>query len=541
MFKKTIVSSLLLTYGSLQAATPEIQTAFDPPINIPGSDRILAASPTIANIVGDSRPEIIIGDSKGKVYAYNSAGNQVWQHDTGNVAIESKPAVVDLDLDGNPEVIVTSGSTRTPGGTGGAPGSMSILNGQNGTEICRYEPPQFAGSNRGAYASPAVANLDKSDPELEIVLGDWGAIINVFNHDCSIVWTSQRAPAVSGQQLPPDYNEMLAPYTVYVNDTIWSSPAIADMNADGQLDIIIGVDTHIDDNDLTIDGGRVLVINGNDGTVQVAIDTEEVIWSSPAIADLDNDGRLDIIVGMGYCWQNANCAPPPNGVQNVDNKIFAWDRNGNNLPGWPYSLGSNHAVQTSSPALGDIDGDGFLEVVLNTFAIDTLPPANPQATGTVRVIEHTGQQKWATIPMIPAGQTNFTSYAASSASPIIADITGDGNFEVVVPSNWELAVYDSNGQQISRQDPNSGPDDLTLLGNFPFLATPSIKDLDNDGDLELIAVGGTVAVTPRPATIYVWDLTTSADDFQPWTSFRNGDFNQGLFIKPDFIFNSGFE
>ncbi len=180
-------------------------------------------------------------------------------------------------------------------------------------------------------------------------------------------------------------------------------------------------------------------------------------------------------------------------------------------------------------------------MILNTFDISTLPPQNPQATGTVRVIEHTGQQKWATIPMIPAGQTNFTNYAASSASPIVADITGDGNLEVVVPSNWELAVYNTIGQQISRQDPNSGPNDLTLLGNFPFLATPSIADIDNDGDWDLVAVGGTVAINPRPATIYVWDLTTPTSFFQPWTSFRNGDTNLGVYLNPDPIFMNGFE
>ena len=539
MYKTFTILALIITSNTLYSATPPLQTPFDPPININGSSRILAGSPTIIDIVGDSRPEIIVGDSRGNVFAYNSTGGLVWQHDTGGMGIESKPAVADLDLDGQVEIIVTAGSTRTNGGATG-PGSLSVLNGQNGQEICRYTPPAFAGSARGVFSSPAIGNLDPSDPQLEFVFGDWGATINVMNHDCSIVWTSQRAPDVTGMQLPPDYNEMLPPYQVYVNDTIWSSPAIADMNRDGQLDIIIGVDTHIDDNNLTIDGGRMLIINGNDGTVQVSIDTEEVIWSSPTIADLDNDGQLDIIVGMGYCWQNPDCAPPPNGVQNLDNKIFAWDRNGNDLPGWPHSLGSNNAVLTSSPAVADIDNDGFLEVILNTFAIDTLPPTNPQATGTVRAIEHTGQSKWATIPMIPASQTTFTNYAASSASPIIVDVTNNGQFDVIVPSNWELAIYNTTGQQISRTDPNSGPNDLAMIGNFTFSATPSIADLDNDGDLELVAIGGNAAISPIPATIYVWDLATSSNSFQPWTSFRNSPLNTGVYLQ-DFIFSNGFE
>ena len=540
MYKLITALILLIMVSFTFAATPEKQLEFDPPINIPNSDRILAGSPTIIDLTNDNIPEIIIGDSKGKVYVYNSSGNLVWQHVTGSVAIESKPAVADINLDGNPEVIISAGSTRTPGGTGGGHGSVTILNGQTGVEICKYTPPQFGGTSRGVFGSPAIANLD-SDPQLEIAFGDWGGTVNVLNHDCSILWTSQRAPAVTGIQLPPNYDETMSPFTVYINDTVWSSPAIADINRDGQLDVIIGVDSHVDDNGLTPDGGRLLVINGNNGTVQLAIDVDEVIWSSPAIADLDNDGSLDIIVGMGYCWQNPDCAPPPNGFHNVENKIFAWDKDGNNLPGWPHILGNNHAVQTNSPSLADIDNDGFLEVLINTFDKTTGPPVNSQATGTVRAIEHTGVLKWATIPNIPAGQSNFTHFAAGSASPIIADIIGDGDYEIIVPSNWELAVYDKNGLQISRQDPNSGPDDLTLLGNFPFLASPSIADLDNDGDLDLIAVGGTVAITPRPATIYVWDLTTSATSFQPWTSFRNSHANHGVYVKPNLIFIDGFE
>jgi len=519
----------IITWPTL-AATPEVQAGFSPPVDIPDSDRVLASSPNIANISGDEALEIIIGDSKGKVHAYNGDGTLLWQHSTGSAGIESKPVIADLNLDGLMEVIVSAGSTST----GGAVGSVSVLNGQNGSEICRYTPPQFAGAARGVYSSPAIANLD-SDPELEITFGDWGAKVSVLNHDCSILWSSQSPPAVTGIQLPPGYDETMVPFTVYVNDTVWSSPAIADINNDGQLDVIIGVDSHVDDNGLTPDGGRLLVINGNNGTLQFAIDTDEVIWSSPVIADLDNDGNLDIIVGTGYCWQTASCAPAGN-THTVINKIYAWNNSGQNLNGWPHTLENTYAVRNNSPAIGDIDGDGFLEVIINTFKKDSGPPTD----GKVFAINHDGTLLWAAIPNVAAGQTNHIHYSASAASPIIADITGNGEFDVVVPSNWELIVYDKNGVQISREDPNSGPDDLTLLGTFPFISTPTIADLDNDGDYEIIGASGNVAITPRPATLHVWDLTTSTSAFQPWLSFRNDVRNNGVYTK-DLIYASGFE
>ena len=523
---------LILTFISCSnfAANPEVQSGFSPRIDIPDSDRVLASSPNIVDINNDSIPEIIVGDSKGKVHVYSGNGSLLWQHSTGTAAIESKPAVADINLDGNMEIIVSAGSTFT----GGATGSVSVLNGQTGAEICKYTPPQFGGAVRGVYASPAIANLD-SDPELEFTFGDWGGKVNALNHDCSILWTSQSPPAVTGVQLPPDYDETNPPFTVYVNDTVWSSPAIADINKDGQLDVIIGVDAHVDNNGLTPDGGRLLVINGHNGTLQFAVDTDEVIWSSPVIVDLDNDGNLDIVAGTGYCWQSTPCAPNGNSHA-VVNKIYAWNHLGENLNGWPYTLQNNYAIRNTSPAIGDIDNDGNLEVIVNTFLKNSGPPEE----GKIIALNHDGTQLWEAIPNVPVGQTGTVHYAATAASPLIADITGNGEYDIVVPSNWELVVYDKNGDQISRQVQNSGPDDLKFLGTFPFGSTPTIADLDNDGDFEIVGASGNAAFNPRPATLHVWDLTTSTSNFQPWLSFRNGIRNNGVYLA-DIIFTAGFE
>ncbi|MFK8011369.1 MAG: FG-GAP-like repeat-containing protein [Marinicellaceae bacterium] len=522
-----IVSSLFFASSGF-TANPERQAGFDPAINVPSSERNFASSPNVIDLNNDGIPEIIFGDSKGKIHAVSSNGSVLWQHTTGTAAIESRPAVADINSDGNLEVIVSAGSTRTPGSVG----SVTVLNGQNGTQICKYTPPAFSGATRGVYPSPAIANLD-DDAQLEFVFGDWGAKVTALNHDCTTLWSSQSPPGVTGVQLPPNYDETMPPFTAYVNDTVWSSPAIADMNNDGQLDVIIGVDSNIDNNGITIDGGRLLVINGNNGSVQFAVSTDEVIWSSPVIADLDNDGSLDVVVGTGYCWQNPACAPGGN-PHSVTNRIYAWNNQGENLPGWPHTLENNYAVLNTSPAVGDIDGDGLLEVIVNTFLIGSGTPAS----GKVFAINHNGSLLWGAIPNVPAG-SGFTNFASGSATPLIADISGNGDYDVVVPSNWELIVYDKNGQQITRQSPDP-VDDLTMVGGFPFIATPTMADLDNDGDYEIIGVSGNPTITPRPATIHVWDLVTPTSVFQPWLSFRNGVRNNGLYIE-DFIFSAGFE
>ena len=65
--------------------------------------------------------------------------------------------------------------------------------------------------------------------------------------------------------------------------------------------------------------------------------------SQPAVGDLDNDGVKEIVVGT------------------VNRKVYVLRANGTVMPGWPVTVS---AEVNSSPALGDIDGDGFLDVVV---------------------------------------------------------------------------------------------------------------------------------------------------------------------------------
>ena len=61
------------------------------------------------------------------------------------------------------------------------------------------------------------------------------------------------------------------------------------------------------------------------------------VHSSPVIADVDGVGGNDIVVG------------------GLDGRLYAWDAAGNPLRGWPAQA---TAAVASSPAVGDLDGDG---------------------------------------------------------------------------------------------------------------------------------------------------------------------------------------
>ncbi|MFW5942852.1 MAG: FG-GAP repeat domain-containing protein, partial [Chloroflexota bacterium] len=86
------------------------------------------SSPTLADINGDGRPDVVLATNNGHVVAVRHDGQVLWDRDIapafgmsgGTHEISSSPAVGDLDGDGNPEIVVGTGSiinsTCTQGG-----------------------------------------------------------------------------------------------------------------------------------------------------------------------------------------------------------------------------------------------------------------------------------------------------------------------------------------------------------------------------------------------------------------------------------------
>jgi hypothetical protein len=110
--------------------------------------------------------------------------------------------------------------------------------------------------------------------------------------------------------------------------------------------------------------------------------------------------------------------------------------------------------QTTS-AIGDIDGDGMVEIVSVTFA----PDDGPYHTGALVAFEHDGTTAWISTAVDPL------QYAHSVA---LADLDADGDVEIMVGTS----VYDHQGQLLW-----IGPQGMTEA---------TAVDLDGDGDLEVI-------------------------------------------------------
>jgi len=140
-----------------------------PPSGIP--------APAIVNLLGDPAPEIVVSLDDGFVYAFSATGQRLWRYDYSRGAARhfaSEPTVADLDGDGRPEVLVGTYSLDTDGG------HLLVLENTGALRFDLVLPDQgHNGNGIGAPAAPTVGDLD-GDGQLEIAVMTFDHGVDVF-------------------------------------------------------------------------------------------------------------------------------------------------------------------------------------------------------------------------------------------------------------------------------------------------------------------------------------------------------------------------
>jgi hypothetical protein len=136
-------------------------------------------APVLANILGDSHPEIIAAINDGAIYAVSHDAQILWHYNYAKGAAKtfaSEPVVVDLNRDGVPEIVFGTYALSANAGR------LVILS-NTGAELYDIPLPGQNNDERngiGVPAAPSVADLD-GDGTLEIVLLTFDHGVDVFN------------------------------------------------------------------------------------------------------------------------------------------------------------------------------------------------------------------------------------------------------------------------------------------------------------------------------------------------------------------------
>lgn len=354
------------------------------------------SSPAYGDVTGNGQEEIVVGGMDGRLSIMTPSGGVVGRHTIGPGAIHSSPTLADLDGDGVLDIVV--GTTH---------GDVVAIR-ANGSEIFRQRTCGTPGKPCDIYSSLAVGDID-NDGRLEIVVGG-GHHLHAFETD--------------GSYVPG--------FPVETFGTTWATPALADIDDDGFAEIMIAVDINY--------GGHLPVGCQTWGASVRAYEHTgaakwhhcvpgEIITSSPAVADIDADGKLEVAIGSGMYFRAIGQPAGPSQLLRVLDAT-----NGQLEPGWPVDTGGLTIV---TPALGNLDGDPQLEIVTTTD------------DGYVKAYEHNGASKWSrcvTFEGSPTFTCPFAPFNAMGSSPSIADVDDDGKQEVVAYVHTDVVVMNgANG------------------------------------------------------------------------------------------------
>jgi hypothetical protein len=464
-------------------------------------------SPTIAEIDGNTAngKEIAIGGNEGRLYVYRSNGNLLWSvnvlpvascnYSDGDGALQSAPSVGALFGDGVQYVVVGYGSIQPTN----CPGGVVAFDGRDGSLKWRYQLTNAGEALHGVITAPALADVD-GDGKLEVGFGNFERDMVLLSSSGAKLWRYHNA------------------------DTVWSTAAFADVDGDQLPDMIIGSDISANPKvkPPTLDGGYVTALRGTDSTVLWRVYYNQTIWSSPAVVDLDGDGIKEVVVGSGCFF-----APNVNGhwIKILD------IRNGSEIR----QLNAAGCI-SSAPAIGDIDGDGKLEIVATVNGARN----NPATPGVVQAWEYTNPTpKWTIDPR--NANANANDGNLDVGSPAIADIDGNGSLEVLVSNFTDVAILrGDNGAQLTCR--NCGQAATKSLFTFYTLqGTPAVGDIDADGDLEVVVGGGNRQGLTGPGYLYVWtnfagQLGSPSGSLPhysaPWPMFHANPAHTGLYNPP---------
>jgi hypothetical protein len=486
-----------MVYHSMEQGGPYGLASVDPVLHTLYRDRNLLASTRyyyVVTMIDSCGNE---GDPSGEITVTTNPPQLTgWPNRLGKESASS-PKIADIDGDTHADIVVGSQFVYAWDGNG-----VELRDGDN-------QPLTWGIFNTEGDNFTATVALGQLDDVLgaEIVGASWNTKeIFAFTHDGSIL---------------PGW-----PQTT--KDLCWASPVIGDFDGDGDHEVIAyDVDGtvyvwHHDGTEL-MDGDSNPATNGPFFAAGLASDGWHV--STPAIADMDNDGIIELIV----------VAP--------SDYIYVLNSDGSSVAGWPVHIGDEGAGVGRSPVVGDIDGDSYPEVIIgNSFARvlglnhdGTTMSGWPQwingnsfFAGSPALADLTGDGKLEVVipgmnslcyiiryngAHLPGWPKAYSSGGATESSPIIADINGDGSLDIILGGEeGRLNAWDIDGNDL--------PGFPIQLSGF-IRATPMVRDLDFDGDVELIA-------SCWDQNVYVWDLEAKAyNGYAQWNGFHADQFNSG--------------
>ncbi len=375
----------------------------------------------------------------------------------------------------------------------------------------RTNPPSDGYYGKSFLSVRLLGEADSTDRLKDTIIG---VSINWDLYQKGFPKTASDEPLLSAFAADIDHDDSLE---IAVLDTagllsIWRS--------DGRLarSLSVRTSTYADlaIGDVSGDERLEVVVAGNDGLVKMIplaglmseVATGDRILATPVLADLDGDGKKDIIVGStdmklyAWAWHNGlellsgfpvevgteirapvavtDTVRPQIVLLSGDGRLFVYNSDGSLAPGFPVVLSNVPYYNTSQPLVGDFDRDGEKEIAV---------VAGSEFNNRLFVVSLSGEIKHQSREII---RQPFRGTLAA------ADLNADGYPDFALASMNDLFAFNRNATLVTnfpfKQD--STYETYELAGNwiiyydvyFQYTSSPVCVDLDGDGLTDL-AIG----------------------------------------------------
>lgn len=345
--------------------------------------------------------------------------------------------------------------------------------------------PIFLGAS--GESGPVLADLD-GDGVYEIVVGTADGKVFAFFGDGTPVdgWpfvlpplddAPLTSPALQSGAVPPSPDAIVAPV------------AVGDLDGDGSPEVVVtsyfGSIQAIHADGTPVAGFPVRTLGRDPAEWSGRLfNFDQGFMAAPALWDIDGDGRLEIIASA------------------MDGRLYVVDHRGEPWGPYPVDLcypsicGIEGYRSISSPAVGDVDGDGDADVYVGT---NEAVEERFAVTHALDLESATALPGWPRLDMGLIGQAVLLPLIGEGhpSSVSFADLDGNGDLELMNPVmlgttpllNHDGSEYLSVPYYAEDYGPDNNVNENELPAFIQMVTHPAFGDLDGDGVDDLVLGG----------------------------------------------------